>query len=152
MTITIHYLGIRFTKETNRLINKFIAINDIIVDKPPNHGLHTTIIYSRKPFEYKLGSLPKNPIGNVGFCVDLYNLQLVLPFNSQYLSMINEIVIRSGAISDFPTYKPHITIAENYTRSLNTIKNTFDIPLVLSEIYYREWDIDLERLPNESRK
>ncbi len=140
MTTTIFYLGIRFSAETERQLHKYRLLNHLIDYKMPKLGFHTTIIHSKTTFKYTISSyLPKNHIGTVGKVIELYGSSVVLPFQPPLLEMMYSIVKSSGATSDYDIYKPHVTIAENCT-SMPTINRKWDIPIIVSEIFYKEWE------------
>ncbi len=142
----IYYLGVRFTPDTNGLLHEFKLLNGLSEKKMPSLDFHTTIVYSRTPFTFDIRTLTQDPIGIVGDHLELLGSSLVLPYNTtttdhpdaSYLYDMYNITIHNGATSDHLTYLPHITIAEDCD-SVPKVHRYLNIPVTLSEIFYREY-------------
>jgi len=136
----IYYLSVRFSQETNMLLSEFRLLNGLSNGVWPKLGFYTTISYSREPFEFTVKELQKRPIGFAGAIdnVQLFSTSLVLVYKSPLLDLMHDLTISSGATYDYPKYIPHITIIED-CKSIPPIKE-MSIPIVLSEIFYMEWE------------
>ncbi len=138
----IYYLGVRFSKETNQLLSESRILSGLSNRKWPKLDFHTTIVYSRKPFTYRIRPLIKEPVGIVGENVELLGKSLVLTYKnyleSTYIYDMYETCVENGAQSDYQIYKPHITIIEDCLEMPN-IEKKMHIPIILSEIFYLEW-------------
>lgn len=76
---------------------------------------HITVCYSTQALHYvPLGVIPPMPVKPIGF--DLFGKDkgyLVMRVKSRLASNRNDYAMMSGAVSDFPDYKPHISLAKD---------------------------------------
>lgn len=76
---------------------------------------HITVCFSTQPIHYvPLGLMPPMPVKPDGF--DLFgknNDYLVLRVKSRLAENRNAYAMLSGAVTDFPEYKPHVSLAKD---------------------------------------
>lgn len=101
----------------------------------PKHP-HVTIIYSKnKWFPYKFGKFFPLVI-EPPYKYDEFREQTVLRFKSQRLFERYTELLNMGAISDYGTFQPHITIGPKALwKPLLP-----DFPIILSNEYYQTWE------------
>lgn len=98
---------------------------------------HCTVIYSKKPLKnfdksYLDRALPLQATANRW---TLFNTCLVLEIESNNLTRLNRTITRVyGATSDYPTYRPHITVDQNYKGKLPSKLPGFNITFAGSDI------------------
>lgn len=140
------YVGIKVSN-ANELYDWFKTqdIENLVL---PN-DYHVTIAYSKKHFTHTLNksNITITPNNIIGF--EMFDKVLVMLLNSPELEIRHKQTDDEGAIYDYPTYTPHITLSYNYDitkhqqrpQSLNTFytKPSFDI--VLEDEYVEELDV-----------
>lgn len=144
------YIGVRLTKESVKLIRKFIKDNQI-----PNgvqgDNIHITLVYSRKhlpnakkmintAFNEPPQVTPSNAFHLWGDDGDT----LVVEVKCPYLIDRHEYFRTQGATHDYDDYTPHITLSYNaadFAKKLETLK--WDLgPLFIETEYTTPLDLD----------
>lgn len=99
------------------------------------YDYHITICYSAKPIPYQaLGSLPPLPIKPVKFSLFGKDKDyLVLEVESAFARNREAYGKILGAISDFPEYSPHVSLAKGFKGSLKDLEPFTDTLYVKSE-------------------
>jgi len=130
-TYSCFYLNPRSTRRLSRW-GKAAGVKNLFSDDE----FHITICYSKLPIEYSAaGILPPLPVKPKGFSIFGKEKEyLVLEVSSPFASNRNEYARLLGAVSDFPDYKPHISLAKD-----SGITDTKDLPPIDFLLYlYRE--------------
>jgi peroxiredoxin len=89
----------------------------------PMEDFHITVCYSEKPIAYQaLGLLPPLPVKPKNFSMfGKENNILVLEVNCAIAQNRFEYAKILGAVSDFPDYKPHITVSDDPGIDINDL-------------------------------
>ena len=100
----------------------------------PVEELHCTLAYSKKDFKHTLNTediiVPSCNIRDELFLLGLEDKVVVLKFDSELLSDRFQICIEEGAVFDFLTYQPHITLSIAKVKDISKfVKPDFDIIL-----------------------
>lgn len=107
------YVSTKFTLETDDLLYEFVKANNIPLNHAKKH-YHCTLVYSRADFPYVHSILLNNTRAKAAGW-EVFgagdNSVLVLRIESRELHERNKELMELGATSDFPDYKPHITVA-----------------------------------------
>jgi 2'-5' RNA ligase len=107
------YVSTKFTLETDDKLYEFIKANNIPLNHAKKH-YHCTLVYSKSDFPYIHSILLNNTRARAAGW-DVFgvgdNSVLVLRIESKELHERNKELMELGATSDFPDYKPHITVA-----------------------------------------
>ena len=139
------YVGVKFNGATNQAIERYCG-NNKIPNRVPIDKLHTTVMYSRKHFEFEpLGRL-KSPIVAVPDSFEVWNSFdktskrcLILKYRCQPLVDRHNYLIKKydatydynvynthvtfsydvGDMKDFPIYKGPIVVISEYTEDLD---------------------------------
>lgn len=123
---TIYYVGLRVDRlSTSRLIDFFSLERST--------RLHTTIIYSRVWFPYK-GDSNRIYIVRPPYFMDVFFGKTVLCFASKDITARHREIIDAGGTTDFPQYKPHITLGCAFQEQLPKFN------IQLNAEYYRTWE------------
>ena len=107
-----------------------------IVEPIENDKLHVTTVYSKKTFEI-IPSKSNILVDSKFYKIAVYNEALVLEVKSEELQKLNKKRMDAGAVSDYPTYQPHLTLSYAAKKNKQFIKNPsvpkFDILLTYEE-------------------
>ena len=103
-----------------------------LVDTIAPHELHCTVAYSKKSFVHEpfIGTVTIKP-GDIEAHLCKLGDGIVMKFTNTDILAVNKKCVDEGAISDYTTYTPHISISYGNT-SLdlnNLVKPDFDILL-----------------------
>jgi hypothetical protein len=138
----IYYLGARFSKETNAQLEEWRIASNLAASARPKLGYHTTIIYSRTPFEYTIQDLLLSDYMESPWernDVQLFGTSLVLKLRgAAWLREQYKKCLLNGATSDYAFYQPHITIAEEISE-IPTRMSIRPVQVNITELFYREW-------------
>lgn len=107
------YAAVKFTPETDDHLYEFVKHLNVPLNHAKKH-YHCTLIYSTKDFSYTHSTVlngtkaraAKWEVFGVGD-----NSVLVLRIESKELHQRWKELVAAGASTDFPDYKPHITVA-----------------------------------------
>ncbi len=91
---------------------------------------HTTVIYSKKPCPEMRKHDPQLPIWGTASGFELFGDDknvLVVRINSVQLQKLYDDLQIYGPTSDYPEYKPHITLSYNWKGDCPRLKETFSI-------------------------
>lgn len=103
-----------------------------LVDTIAPHELHCTVAYSKKSFVHEpfIGTVTIKP-GDIEAHLCKLGDGIVMKFTNTDILAVNKKCVDEGAISDYTTYIPHISISYgNTSLNLNTlVKPDFDILL-----------------------
>jgi len=101
-------------------LHKFISKLEL-KNAVPMDEYHCTVIYSRKRVSEVEGIKPTLPITATVKGWDVFGDCLVLTLTSPGLLSLNSKCMDLGATSDFESYKPHITVATEYTGEVPSV-------------------------------
>lgn len=136
------YASMLCSLETKQLLDTFTTQNLGLTDKIDPSTYHTTLIYSRTPvpetenYEFP-SSVHANATGYELFDTKQGNKCLVLKLNCPVAHDINDALNKMGATSDYPSYKPHITICYDY----NGKTDISDLPLPNFDIVFDDFEV-----------
>jgi hypothetical protein len=143
------YIEAKYTKDSETRLKDWMNDNLHIIHptkrliKLNKSEIHTTIIYSQKPFR---GSIEKYDIKGLKVTIDhleVFGNCLVAILNTEELKkLFKDYMDKYGFIYDFEEYKPHITLAyEVDVDILNYIKkNIRPVTLELDYLNIKELD------------
>jgi 2'-5' RNA ligase len=121
------YVALNLSKESRDLLDNFVEMNLGLTERVDPSMYHITVIYSRTPVpsaeNYLTGNSPLPvealatgyevfPTKNDGQC-------LVMRLACPYATRLNSELGKQGATSDYPEYKPHLTIAYDMAQEIN---------------------------------
>lgn len=136
------YVSAILSDTSKHELGKFVVDNVKNADHVDPNTYHTTIIYSRSPVpsaEKYSGKI--NQHGKiVGY--ELFDTKdgskcLVAKVDFPYGTQLNELLMKSGATSDYDSYRPHITLCYPYTGS----SDIESIPVPNIDIVYDMIDV-----------
>lgn len=128
------YVSLELSKESRDLLDNFVEMNLGLTERVDKSTYHITVIYSRTPVPSaeNLRDMPSSlpveamvtgyeifPTKNAGKC-------LVMRIVCPYTTRLNSELGKQGATSDYPEYKPHMTIAYDMTQEIDP--HTLAIP------------------------
>jgi 2'-5' RNA ligase len=128
------YVSLEMSQESRDLLDNFVEMNLGLSERVDKKTYHITVIYSRTPVPsaeqlmHMNTSIPVEaqavgyeifPTKNDGQC-------LVMRIICPYATRINSQLNAAGATSDYPDYKPHITIAYNIKEQVDP--NSLPVP------------------------
>jgi hypothetical protein len=135
------YACLYLTKNSaNRLLNwsKKAGIYEHVLKQHKDGGFHITTAYSKLPVSYTAhGLLPPLPVKPKNFSVfGKDNNYLVLEVNSNFAANRNAYARLLGAVSDFPDYKPHVSLAKD-----SGITDPRDLPSIDFNLYLHREEV-----------
>lgn len=126
------YVSMDLTLESRELLDNYVEMSLGLTERVDPSTYHITIIYSRTPVpsaeQYQgLGNQESAkvvayeifPTKNDGKC-------LVMRLDCPYATSLNQRLVSEGATSDYPEYKPHLTIAYDIQQEIDP--STLPIP------------------------
>ena len=132
------YVSMDLLEQTKDLMDHFVEMNLGLTERVDKSTYHITIIYSRAPVpsaEQYAGTLAATaakvsgyeifPTKNDGKC-------LVMRLEFPFANLLNKQLSAEGATSDYPEYKPHMTIAYNITQDIDP----HNLPLPQFPLYF----------------
>lgn len=143
------YVALNLSKESKALLDNFVEMNLGLKERVHPDSFHITVIYSRTPvptaenYKHMNTTLPVEalasgyeifPTKNDGKCLVM---RLVCP----YATRLNSELGKQGATSDYPEYKPHLTLAYDMSQEVNP--DSLPLPqfqLVFDEIHVAPLD------------
>ena len=126
---------------SNSLFDHISSVNDRV----PKGEYHTTICYSRNPVPEVENIHPNLPITAKAISYEVFPTKndghvLVLRIQSPEIEQLNQDITDLGAISDYPEYKAHITLAMDNPDISQLSLPTF--PLVFDTFHVEGLDLD----------
>ena len=141
------YVGVRFTKATEKAINKFIQDNNIPAPDSidDNGGLHVTLIFSRKVLEdfepnknFKTNAKVKG-YKKLGKDKNCLVMELDAPAMVKRHKQIRK---EHGATHDWDSYIPHITLSTEAKDFNEANLSEFNAPIKIHGEYSMPLDDD----------
>lgn len=136
------YTCVKPTLETNAKILEYV--NKYELQKYgtclPAHEYHTTIVYSKVPVPSLEELSPEFPIKAQFKNFSLFGEEkdvLVAELHCSELQNLFNLSIKRGATSDWPDYKPHLTLVED----VHTAVNLRSLPLIDFDIVYDLYEV-----------
>ena len=119
------YVSMDLSDHCRELIDHFVEMNLGLTERVDKSTYHITVIYSRAPVpsaEQYTGSTTDIgatvtgyevfPTKNDGKC-------LVMRLDFPFANLLNKQLTAEGAMSDYPEYKPHMTIAYDIKQEID---------------------------------
>lgn len=133
------YVAYQMSKESRDLLDHFVEMNLGLTERIDPESYHITIIYSRTPVpsaEQFAGPITAvgNSAGYEVFPTKTGDRCLVMRVQSTQAETFNKHLNAMGATSDFPDYKPHVTICYTYTGS----DDVAELPVPQFPLYFDE--------------
>lgn len=130
------YMQFKYTIEsTNRLYH---SIEDLKLVDPDarwksKEDYHTTFLYTREPhpnlkFHQREIKFKVEPV-ELSLFGDNMDILVLEVFNDDLIKYHEELIRENKILEDYPQYRPHITLAKNFTASLEDVY--IEIPLIL---------------------
>ena len=160
------YVGARIDNLVKSQWDLFNKIIPLVGAKVPPHELHTTVLYSRIGVQKELITsmiesivvpLSVRVIGAEIFdcwteegTVDQTKGTFVLTLESDLLQSMHRAMLDLGAVHDYPSYQPHVTlfygvpmdIAKHAATQLNSLLEQDPIIVKITEFYYEPLNED----------
>lgn len=119
------YVSMDLSEESKQLLDNFVEMNLGLTERVDPSSYHITVIYSRTPVPSAEGGAGLTtetsasvvgyevfPTKNDGKC-------LVMRLKFTFAEFLNRKLTDEGATSDYPEYKPHLTIAYDMTQEVD---------------------------------
>jgi hypothetical protein len=126
------YVSMDLTPESRELLDNYVEMSLGLTERVDPSTYHITIIYSRTPVpsaeQYQGDGNQESaqvidyeifPTKNDGKC-------LVMRLHCPYAISLNQRLMSEGATSDYPEYKPHLTLAYDIKQEIDP--STLPIP------------------------
>jgi 2'-5' RNA ligase len=128
------YVSLEMSQESKDMLDNFVQMNLGLAERVDKKTYHITVIYSRTPVPSAEALLHMNtsipveaqPVGYEIFPTKNDGHCLVMRIICPYATRINSQLEREGATSDYPDYKPHITIAYDIKEKVDP--NSLPVP------------------------
>lgn len=126
------YVSMDLSEQSRELIDHFVEMNLGLTERVDKSTYHITVIYSRAPVpsaEQYAGygnDQPARVTGYEVFPTKSDGKCLVLRLECPFATLLNKQLTAQGATSDYPEYKPHMTIAYNITQEI--VPHTLPLP------------------------
>ena len=128
------YVSLEMSQESKDMLDNFVQMNLGLTERVDKKTYHITVIYSRTPVPSAEALLHMNtsipveaqPVGYEVFPTKNDGQCLVMRIICPYATRINSQLEREGATSDYPDYKPHITIAYDIKEKVDP--NSLPVP------------------------
>ena len=126
------YVSMDLREESKELMDHFVEMNLGLTERVDKSTYHITIISSRAPVpsaETYAGSTSDTAASVSGY--DIFPTKndgqcLVMRLDFPFANLLNSQLTAEGAISDYDSYKPHMTIAYNITQEIDP--HTLPVP------------------------
>jgi hypothetical protein len=131
------YASYKLTPRSADKLMNWIIDNDI-TSPTPKEELHVTTTYSRADVDLVPSDKNNIVLNPSGYSIGVLKNALVLHIESDELTKVHDDALDAGATSDYPSYKPHITLSYDAEANEELIRNlvppTFEITLSHEEI------------------
>ena len=113
------YVSLEMNQQSRALLDHFVEMNLGLTERIDPNTYHITVIYSRTPVPAaetleKTTSTTANAVQYEVFPTKEGKKCLVLRVESKSAEHLNKWLNLQGATSDYPDYKPHVTICYDY--------------------------------------
>jgi len=113
------YVSFEMSKDSRALLDHFVEMNLGLSERIDPNTYHITVIYSRTPVPAaetleKNTSATANAVQYEVFPTKENKKCLVLRVESESAEHLNKWLNLQGATSDYPDYKPHVTLCYDY--------------------------------------
>lgn len=121
------------------------GVEDLVDPK----SLHVTVIYSKKDVDEKSIKVDNNSLYYIpeNTHLEKFGDYLVMVVNSPYLQDRFKYFESKGCSYDYPKYKPHISLCENFTGNIETL-TPFKKPIFLTKEKIEELNEEWEESDN----
>ncbi len=137
------YVAFEMSKDSRELLDHFISQVLGPIERVDPKSYHITVIYSRTPVP-DADNLPRdmsaeaNATGYEVFQTKDGGKCLVLRVESGEARALNKKLGRMGATSDFPDYKPHVTLCYNMSEDIDVA----DLPVPKFSLTFDKLTVD----------
>ena len=126
------YVSMDLSDESRALLDNFVEMSLGLTERVDPSTYHITIIYSRTPVptaENYVGTKGTDSATVVGY--EIFPTKnsgkcLVMRLNYAFANLLNKQLTAEGATSDYPEYKPHLTLAYDIEQEIDP--TTLPIP------------------------
>jgi 2'-5' RNA ligase len=126
------YVSMNLSDESRALLDNFVEMSLGLTERVDPSTYHITIIYSRTPVptaEKYVGTKGTDSATVVGY--EIFPTKndgkcLVMRLNYAFANLLNNQLTAEGATSDYPEYKPHLTLAYDIEHEIDP--ETLPIP------------------------
>jgi len=141
------YVAFEMSSESRDMLDHFVEMNLGLTERVAKETYHITVIYSRTPvpnaekFRCRDTEINARAVGYDVFPTKNGDKCLVMRVECPVATNLNNILGGMGATSDYPEYKPHVTIAYNTTQEVDV--HTLPVPqfpIVFSEVVIKPLD------------
>ena len=126
------YVSMDLSQESRELLDNFVEMNLGLTERVDPSTYHITVIYSRTGVpsaEHYAGYGNEQPARVTGY--EIFPTKndgkcLVMRLQHPFAELLNKRLTAEGATSDYPEYKPHMTLAYDITQEIDP--STLPIP------------------------
>jgi 2'-5' RNA ligase len=113
------YVALQMRKDSRELLDNFVGMNLGLDERIDPDTYHVTVIYSKMPVPHaeqldNKRNATATAIGYEVFPTKTGDKCLVLRMDCPEAVAINQHLTELGAVSDYDSYKPHVTVCYNY--------------------------------------
>lgn len=121
------YVSLELSQESRDLLDNFVEMNLGLTERVDPSTYHITVIYSRTPVptaENLLDMSTSMPVEALCTGYEIFPTKndskcLVMRIACPYATKLNAQLSKEGATSDYPEYKPHMTLAYDMTQEVD---------------------------------
>lgn len=126
------YVSMDLSDESRALLDNFVEMSLGLTERVDPSTYHITVIYSRTPVptaEHIAGMSTDTTASVIGY--EIFPTKndgkcLVMRLEYSFANALNSKLTQEGATSDYPEYKPHLTLAYDMSQEIDP--NTLPIP------------------------
>lgn len=121
------YVALQLSEESMTLLDNFVKMNLGLTERVDKSTYHITVIYSRTPVpsaENYLTMPSPLPVEAMATGYEIFPTKndgqcLVMRIVCPYATRLNSELGKQGATSDYPEYKPHMTLAYDMSQEID---------------------------------
>lgn len=119
------YVSMDLDEQSRQLLDNFVEMNLGLTERVDPSTYHITVIYSRTPVpsaEASIGLSTTSSASVAGYEVFPTKSNgkcLVMRLKFEFAELLNTKLTGQGATSDYPEYKPHLTIAYDMDQEID---------------------------------
>ena len=125
------YVSLNLSEQSKLMLDNFVEMNLGLTERVDKSTYHITVIYSKYPVPWAETMAQPGPVealvnGYEVFPTKSNGKCLVMRLSCPAAAKMNSDLTKQGATSDYPEYKPHLTIA--YDMSQEVDPRTMPLP------------------------
>ena len=133
------YVAYQMSQDSMDTLDNFVKNNLGLEERVSKHSYHITVIYSRTPVPQAEAYAGPSVAIATAHAYEIFQTKdggrcLVLRVEAPQAAALNKELGTLGATSDYPDYKPHVTLAYNISQEIDVAT----LPLPQFPIYFNE--------------